>query len=165
MVVRWITSGYLSDPFDEFMVKESGHITKGVLESDYTDEYWERRYTVRQTSYLEQRPFSDELPQLRDGSSLASSSKVASAKATPSLSAGIPPPRPGTTRLPGGACIPAFLQPWKHKILLAGKYLNVIRECGIEVKRPGELEETEGMVMMNEPKWVTRIAPLLQSLW
>ncbi|RSH87478.1 hypothetical protein EHS25_003388 [Saitozyma podzolica] len=139
MVVRWITSGYLSDPFDEFMVKESGHITKGVLESDYTDEYWERRYT------------------LRDGSSLASSPKVASAKATPSLSAGIPPPRPGTSRLPGGACIPAFLQPWKHKILLAGKYLNVIRECGIEVKRPGELEDTEGMVTMNEPKFYKRI--------
>lgn len=46
MLLRWITTGYLSDPFDEFMVKESGHITKGVLESDYTDEYWERRYTV-----------------------------------------------------------------------------------------------------------------------
>ena len=27
-------------------MKESGHITKGVLESDYTDEYWEGRYTV-----------------------------------------------------------------------------------------------------------------------
>jgi hypothetical protein len=24
------------------------------------------------------------------------------------------------------------LEGWKHKILLAGKYLNVIRECGIE---------------------------------
>ena len=46
MLLRWITTGHLSDPFDEFMVKESGHITKGVLESDYTDEYWERRYTV-----------------------------------------------------------------------------------------------------------------------
>lgn len=46
MLLRWITSGHLSDKFDEFMVKESGHITKGVLESDYTDEYWERRYTV-----------------------------------------------------------------------------------------------------------------------
>ena len=47
MLIKWITTGHLSDPFDEFMVKESGHITKGVLESDYTDEYWERRYTVR----------------------------------------------------------------------------------------------------------------------
>jgi gamma-tubulin complex component 2 len=46
MLIRWISTGYLSDPYDEFMVKESGHINKGVLESDYTDEYWERRYTV-----------------------------------------------------------------------------------------------------------------------
>jgi gamma-tubulin complex component 2 len=46
MLIRWISTGYLSDPFDEFMVKESTHISKSVLESDYTDEYWERRYTV-----------------------------------------------------------------------------------------------------------------------
>lgn len=32
-----------------------------------------------------------------------------------------------------GACIPLLLEPWKHKVLLAGKYLNVIRECGISV--------------------------------
>ncbi|WVF71552.1 hypothetical protein IAT40_006360 [Kwoniella sp. CBS 6097] len=139
MLVQWITTGYLADPFNEFMVKESGHITKGVLESDYTDEYWERRYT------------------LRDGSSLTSSSKV-SAKSTPSLSAGVPAARQGTNRLPGGACIPTFLQPWKHKILLAGKYLNVIRECGIEVKKPGELEEErDGMAVMTEPKFYKRI--------
>jgi gamma-tubulin complex component 2 len=48
MLVRWISTGHLADPYEEFMVKESGHITKGVLESDYTDEYWERRYTVCQ---------------------------------------------------------------------------------------------------------------------
>lgn len=87
--------------------------------------------------------------QLRDGSSLATSSKVPN-KSGP-LSAAVPPPRAGTKRLPGGACIPAFLQPWKHKILLAGKYLNVIRECGIEVKKVGEVEE-EDMVIINEPK-------------
>lgn len=67
----------------------------------------------------------------------------------------MPPPRAGTNRLPGGACIPAFLQPWKHKILLAGKYLNVMRECGIEVKKTGEVD-TDGDkdVVMNETKWV-----------
>lgn len=70
---------------------------------------------------------------------------------TPSISAGVPPPRQGTNRLPGGACIPKFLQPWKHKILLAGKYLNVIRECGIEVKKPSEIDEKE-MMTMNDPK-------------
>lgn len=60
-------------------------------------------------------------------------------------------PRPGTNRMPGGACIPAFLQPWKQKILLAGKYLNVIRECGIEVKKPAEVDEKE-LVILNEAK-------------
>lgn len=64
----------------------------------------------------------------------------------------MPPPRQGTTRLPGGACIPAFLQPWKHKILLAGKYLNVMRECGIEIEKEGV--ETDEPVVMNEAKWV-----------
>ncbi|WVQ80641.1 hypothetical protein IAT38_002746 [Cryptococcus sp. DSM 104549] len=138
MLIQWISTGYLLDPFDEFMVKESGHITKGVLESDYTDEYWERRYT------------------LRDGSSVGST-KASTGKATP-ITGAVPPPRHGTNRLPGGACVPAFLQPWKHKILLAGKYLNVIRECGIEVKKPGEEDEGgEGMVMVNEPKFYKRI--------
>lgn len=28
--------------------------------------------------------------------------------------------------------MPTFLAPWKHKVLLAGKYLNVLRECGID---------------------------------
>lgn len=133
MLLRWILSGHLDDPFDEFMVKESGHITKGVLESDYTDEYWERRYT------------------LRDGSSLASSSKVSSSKSSAPISAGIPGLRKGTNRLPGGACVPAFLQPWKHKVLLAGKYLNVIRECGIEVRNADDVD-MGSEVTMNEPK-------------
>lgn len=38
--------GHLSDPYDEFMVKESKFINRGTLEMDYTDEYWDRRYTV-----------------------------------------------------------------------------------------------------------------------
>lgn len=63
----------------------------------------------------------------------------------------MPNPRAGTKRLPGGACIPAFLQPWKHKILLAGKYLNVIRECGIEAKKAGE-PTTEDLSVINESK-------------
>lgn len=33
------------------------------------------------------------------------------------------------------------MENWKHKILLAGKYLNVIRECGLEIK--GDSEEVE----------------------
>jgi gamma-tubulin complex component 2 len=34
--------------------------------------------------------------------------------------------------------VPPFIEGWKHKILLAGKYLNVIRECGIDVRGDNE---------------------------
>jgi len=60
--------------------------------------------------------------------------------------------------LPGGACIPPFLEPWKFKILLAGKYLNVIKECGIEIadweqQDKAVAEQTEGsLVRMDQPK-------------
>lgn len=47
LVERWIRTGQLRDPYEELMVKESKFINKGTLEMDYTDEYWERRYTVR----------------------------------------------------------------------------------------------------------------------
>lgn len=57
MLREWITTGRLHDPHEEFCVKESKFISKGILEVDYTDEYWERRYTVslcidRYCSYL-----------------------------------------------------------------------------------------------------------------
>jgi gamma-tubulin complex component 2 len=42
-------------------------------------------------------------------------------------------PRNAGGRSPGRACMPLLLESWKYKILLAGKYLNVI-ECGIEVQ-------------------------------
>ncbi|EFI26669.1 gamma-tubulin complex component 2 [Coprinopsis cinerea okayama7 len=107
MLRTWVTTGKLVDPYEELLVKESKFIDRGILEVDYTDEYWERRYT------------------LRDGSSTTGSKRHM---------AGVPPPRP-SGRLPGGACIPPLLEGWKHKILLAGKYLNVIRECGNDVNR------------------------------
>ena len=70
----------------------------------------------------------------------------------------VPVCRPGTNRLPGGACIPPFLEPWKFKILLAGKYLNVIKERGIEIadweqQDKAVAEQTEGsLVRMDQPK-------------
>jgi gamma-tubulin complex component 2 len=47
MVLMWISTGRLIDPHEEQCVKESKFIDRGTLEVDYTDEYWERRYTVR----------------------------------------------------------------------------------------------------------------------
>jgi gamma-tubulin complex component 2 len=46
MLKVWTTTGRLVDPYEELCVKESKFINRGMLEMDYTDEYWERRYTV-----------------------------------------------------------------------------------------------------------------------
>ncbi|KAJ3967090.1 Spc98 family-domain-containing protein [Lentinula raphanica] len=128
MVKEWVMTGRLVDPYEELMVKESKFINRGILEMDYTDEYWERRYT------------------LRDGSTLSGSK---------GHKAGIPLPRSAGGRLPGGACIPLLLEGWKHKILLAGKYLNVIRECGIEIRRSQNLSEEDEKLSMNDERFYT----------
>ena len=47
MIQAWIRTGKLVDPYEELCIKESKFIDRGTLEMDYTDEYWERRYTVR----------------------------------------------------------------------------------------------------------------------
>ena len=57
MLIDWISSGHLTDKYEEFMVKEATSITKKQLDSDFTDEYWERRYTVCR---LDRRPSSDD---------------------------------------------------------------------------------------------------------
>ncbi|KAL7747995.1 gamma tubulin complex Spc97/GCP2 subunit Alp4 [Sorochytrium milnesiophthora] len=79
---KWILRGQIFDPYDEFMVKESATIRKENLKSDYSDAYWERRYTFRTSA------------------------------------------------------IPPFLESLKDKVLIAGKYLNVVAECGIKVTVP-----------------------------
>ncbi|KAE9402631.1 hypothetical protein BT96DRAFT_956235 [Gymnopus androsaceus JB14] len=123
MLKEWVMTGRLVDPYEELMVKESKFINRGILEMDYTDEYWERRYT------------------LRDGSTMSGAKE---------LKAGIPLPRSHGGRLPGGACIPPLLDGWKHKILLAGKYLNVIRECGIEIRRSQNQSDDDKFSMDDE---------------
>ncbi|KAJ7722292.1 gamma-tubulin complex, DGRIP84/SPC97 component [Mycena maculata] len=128
MLRVWVMTGRLVDPYEELLVKESKFINRGILEMDYTDEYWERRYT------------------LRDGSTLAAPSKR--------RQAGVPPPRSIGGRLPGGACVPPLLEGWKHKILLAGKYLNVIRECGIEIRRDQTHSVDEVLAMDDEKFYV-----------
>ncbi|KAI0777978.1 Spc98 family-domain-containing protein [Irpex lacteus] len=129
MVQMWIRTGRLVDPHEELCVKESKFINRGTLEVDYTDEYWERRYT------------------LRDGSTLGGSSKR--------HQAGIPLARTPGGRLPGGACIPPLLERWKHKMLLAGKYLNVIRECGIEITQDWIQIDSDGLSLEEDKFYKT----------
>lgn len=50
MLERWTTTGHLKDPYEEFMVKESKDINRGIIDMDYIDDYWERRYTVRRST-------------------------------------------------------------------------------------------------------------------
>ncbi|KAJ0294543.1 hypothetical protein CBS470a_000840 [Colletotrichum nupharicola] len=76
MLNEWLHHGGINDPHAEFLIKEQKSIRRERLEQDYTDEYWERRYTIREHD------------------------------------------------------IPPQLEGVKDKVLLAGKYLNVVRECG-----------------------------------
>ncbi|KJZ79917.1 hypothetical protein HIM_00631 [Hirsutella minnesotensis 3608] len=76
MLNEWLHHGAINDPHSEFLIKEQKSIRRERLEQDYTDEYWERRYTIRDHD--------------------------------------VPPQLDGV----------------KDKVLLAGKYLNVVRECG-----------------------------------
>lgn len=76
MLNEWLHHGGINDPHSEFLIKEQKSIRRDRLEQDYTDDYWERRYTMRDHD------------------------------------------------------IPPQLQGLKDKVLLAGKYLNVVRECG-----------------------------------
>ncbi|EAS29437.3 spindle pole body component [Coccidioides immitis RS] len=76
MLNEWLHHGEIKDPHAEFLVKEQKGIKRDKLEEDYTDEYWDKRYTIRETE------------------------------------------------------VPPQLETVKDKVLLAGKYLNVVRECG-----------------------------------
>ncbi|KAL8672205.1 MAG: hypothetical protein Q9168_003307, partial [Polycauliona sp. 1 TL-2023] len=76
MLNEWLHHGGIKDPHAEFLIKEQKSIKREKLAEDFTDEYWEKRYTIRD------------------------------------------------------ADVPPQLEAVKDKVLLAGKYLNVVRECG-----------------------------------
>lgn len=76
MLNEWLHHGGIQDPYGEFLIREQTSIRREKMADDYTDQYWEKRYTVRELQ------------------------------------------------------VPPQLEGVKGKVLLAGKYLNVVRECG-----------------------------------
>jgi gamma-tubulin complex component 2 len=85
MLNEWLHHGGIKDPHAEFLIKEQRSIKRERLDQDYTDEYWEKRYTIRD------------------------------------------------------ALVPPQLENVKDKVLLAGKYLNVVRECGgVDISKTAE---------------------------
>jgi len=47
MLNEWLHHGSMKDPHAEFLIREQTSIRRDRLEEDYTDEYWDRRYTLR----------------------------------------------------------------------------------------------------------------------
>ena len=76
MLNEWLHHGGIKDPHSEFLIGERSGIKRERMDEDYTDEYWEKRYYIRDRE------------------------------------------------------VPTQLEAVKEKVLLAGKYLNVVRECG-----------------------------------
>lgn len=129
MLLQWITTGHLIDPYDEFMIRESKSLHTTSLDQDYVDEYWERKYTLKDSvepagaasASVAEAPVPGTLDELGRGPAIEGGRErvlVQSRAARRDRGLG------------GGAIIPAFLEGWKMKVLLAGKYLNVIKECG-----------------------------------
>ncbi|KAL8872332.1 MAG: hypothetical protein Q9174_002027, partial [Haloplaca sp. 1 TL-2023] len=48
MLNEWIHHGGIKDPHNEFLIKEQKSINRENLDVDYTDQYWDQRYTIRQ---------------------------------------------------------------------------------------------------------------------
>ena len=130
-LLRWINTGQLSDPYDEFMINESRSLHRTALDQDYVDEYWERKYTLKDTSpsSASDTAATDNINVL-DGANLLDAMSLGASLDGKEATTGEKRASKRSRGLGGGGILPAFLEGWKVKILLAGKYLNVIRECG-----------------------------------
>ena len=101
MLNEWLHHGTIKDPHDEFLIREQKSLNRDNLEIDFTDQYWEKRYTIRDSD------------------------------------------------------VPPQLASVKDKVLLAGKYLNVVRECGgVDVSK----EFTDVPTTFEDPRFLKNIS-------
>lgn len=100
MLNEWLHRGAIRDPHGEFFIREQKSIRREGLEQDYTDEYWEKRYTLRDSE------------------------------------------------------VPPQLEAVKDKVLLAGKYLNVVRECGgVDISK----EVQDAPLTFDDPRFLENV--------
>ncbi|CAO1628643.1 unnamed protein product [Sympodiomycopsis kandeliae] len=128
ILLQWITTGILTDSYDEFIVFEDPKVTYDSLKTDPSDIYWEQRYTLRDQNILAARERE------RQGDDYDVKKREEEEELLMSSGRGL---------FTGGAKIPSFLEPWKQKILLAGKYLNVVRECGKTIQSATTAQEVD----------------------
>lgn len=48
LLTLWLTTGVLSDDYDEFGIRERTELDKDNVRRDFNDTYWDERYTIRQ---------------------------------------------------------------------------------------------------------------------
>lgn len=100
MLNEWLHRGAIRDPHSEFFIREQKSIRREGLEQDYTDEYWEKRYTLRDSD------------------------------------------------------VPPQLEGVKERVLLAGKYLNVVRECGgVDISK----EVKDAPLTFDDPRFLDNV--------
>lgn len=128
ILLGWISTGVLVDSYDEFMVFEDHRVTYDSLKTDPSDIYWEKRYTLRDQNILAAR---ERDRQMLDEEEYQKKMEEDEEALT------------GRGLFTGGAKVPSFLEAWKSKILLAGKYLNVVRECAVSKSGVADIDQTD----------------------
>ncbi|KAJ6246461.1 gamma-tubulin complex component 2 [Anaeramoeba flamelloides] len=109
MLEKWLFEGIVEDPHEEFIIFENKRFKKQVLKKKYNYNYWEKKYTIRKFKK------KIDIVKMED----YNKKKISIKKKKKEI-----------------GYIPFFLKKNTKKLLRAGKYLNVFRECGIKIHCP-----------------------------
>lgn len=64
MLEHWIFRGEIKDPYGEFLIQEREDMRKEILNENVYDNYWNQRYTIRET---QKAPFEQGVGQNSEG--------------------------------------------------------------------------------------------------
>ena len=48
LLSKWIYHGIIDDTYEEFLIEERKDLNKDNISKDFKDNYWEKRFTVRE---------------------------------------------------------------------------------------------------------------------